>query len=81
MNDVTELMTSLVNVQSAGVKAGLQAGESERARLERERDQAIKLLQEFVEHYEGPRERYLNGVSLTHFHHARALLAKHGRAV
>jgi hypothetical protein len=43
--------------------------------LERQRDEAVRIMREFVEHYEGPREQCLKGVSLTHFQNARQFLA------
>lgn len=42
--DMLEVATSLVNVQAAGVRAGLQAGDIERERLQRELKEALYLL-------------------------------------
>jgi hypothetical protein len=47
----------------------------QRNSAERQRDEAVRIMREFVEHYEGPREQCLKGVSLTHFQNARQFLA------
>lgn len=81
-----ELMTSLVNVQAAGIKAGLQAGDAERERLERERD-ALRAglrvvaddLRRFREQTSGLIPEPQRLALQTFEDQARALLAKHGR--
>lgn len=77
MNDMKELMTSLVTVQAAGIKAGLQAGDAERERLRRERDEALKALRDLSD---AVTWRHRDADNLDRAHNAAAnVLAKHGR--
>ncbi len=75
MNDVAEIMKSMVTVQAAGVRAGLQAGDLERERLERERDAALDLLCRIMKQIDPEN----TPVGLGNYLDAHALLRKHGR--
>ena len=72
--DMLEVATSLVNVQAAGIKAGLQAGDAERERLQRERDEALGVLSKIVSQID-PKN---TPVGLGNYLDAHALLKKHG---
>jgi hypothetical protein len=82
MDEIAELMGAVTNCAVAGIQANdfavalvIRKIMEQRNSAERQRDEAVRIMREFVEHYEGPREQCLKGVSLTHFQNARQFLA------
>jgi hypothetical protein len=63
MNEIAEIMGAVTNCAVAGIQAGRDIGKAERDKLERQRDEAIKLREdELAEFNEGVKD-YGRGVS------------------
>jgi hypothetical protein len=48
MNEIAEIMGAVTNCAVAGIQAGRDIGKAERDKLERQRDEAVRLLKEYL---------------------------------